>query len=430
MITLNVFNINKDRVKPTLISKIRFSELEKIARLTYREDDESFFQRNTDMARVKKISEFIQEKILYKNTLRDQSDVLALFPTSIILALGEKDDEEYYHLNGDTVEIEEGRFAYIVDGQHRYAGIKKFYEETGLSYSDFDIELPLIILLDHDLYEQATIFMDVNFKQRPVNKSFYYDIFGSLPGKRSKLQLSHYLVKYLNTTEKSPFYMLVKMLGTGDGIVSQAFLGESILKLLTPGSVFSSLYYDYEKGGDQHKEIAKVILSYFDSAKKAFKDYVPRKNIDNRYSSSGQDILFKTTGIGALTKLLNSHTSDILKIYTNQEELIRYFDYIFSLINKEEAHSLFSKDGDFAKGGGGGLQSKLYNKLQEIMEYKKDIVGNTYENAEILDVKKTKDPQNNDVYDLTLHNKTTNDQTTTRINYEILSKIKIGNQNH
>jgi hypothetical protein len=61
MITLNVFNINKDRVKPTLISKIRFSELEKIARLTYREDDESFFQRNTDMARVKKISEFIQE---------------------------------------------------------------------------------------------------------------------------------------------------------------------------------------------------------------------------------------------------------------------------------------------------------------------------------------------------------------------------------
>lgn len=420
MIKLEVLKINEDKIKSALVGKIKFSDLDKIAQLTYRSDDnENFFQRNTDINRVNELAKFIKGKILDEyGVLKKQSNVLTLFPTTIILALtkNEKDD---FILNDNTIEIKSGVSAYIVDGQHRFKGIQKFYEDNKLSYSDFDIELPLMLLLDYDLYEQASIFIEVNFKQKAVNRSFYYDIFGSLPAKRSELQLAHYLVKYLNETEKSPFYNLVKMLGTGDGTISQAFLVENIFKLFRPKSIFSTFYFDYEKGGDQQKEIAKILLSYFNIIKETFHEYTPQKNENGNYSVFGQDILFKTTGIGALIKLLNDFTSDVIKIHNDEEKLEKYFKYIFSLINKLEAKSMFSKDGDYAKGGGGGLQSKLHQKLREIIEYKKNIVGKRYQNAEILDVQKSKDDHNRDIYDLSFNN-----GTTTRINNEILEQIR------
>lgn len=42
--------------------------------------------------------------------------------------------------------------------------------------------------------------------------------------KHNEIYISHALVSYLDSSEKSPFHGFVKMLGKGSGYVSQAFL--------------------------------------------------------------------------------------------------------------------------------------------------------------------------------------------------------------
>lgn len=362
---IKIFKINENVIKPTFVGKIKFSELEKIAQLTYRTDnDEIFFQRPTDKARAESISTFISSKLLDGPNLKKQSDITTLFPTAIILAI----DGESASLEGDYIVMDDEKSAFIVDGQHRFVGIKRFYESSGLTYNDLDLELPIAILFGYDFYEQATVFVDVNFKQKKVNKSFYYDIFGSLPGDRNEMRLAHLLVKHLNENTDSPFFGMIKMLGMGDGVISQSFLVESIMGLFRPNKFFSELYYDFANGKNTHKDIAKILTIYFSVIKDHFNEYYPVKNSDGKYSVFNQDILFKTTGVGAVLKLLNDFKPHIKNI-NNEQGILELFNDRFSLINRGQAEDLFSRNGSFAKSAGGGLQSGLYSKLKMLLRF-------------------------------------------------------------
>ena len=56
----------------------------------------------------------------------------------------------------------------------------KLTNELVLDYIK-QFEFNCTILLGFDKWEQGKVFADVNFNQKPVNKSLYYDIFGSYP---------------------------------------------------------------------------------------------------------------------------------------------------------------------------------------------------------------------------------------------------------
>lgn len=63
-------------------------------------------------------------------------------------------------------------------------------------------------------FEQAKFFIE----QKPVNRSIYYDIFGSAPGELSEIKLAHDLTLHLNNNENSPIRGMIKLLGRGNGL--------------------------------------------------------------------------------------------------------------------------------------------------------------------------------------------------------------------
>ena len=152
-----------------------------------------FYQRRVDSKRSNDIKEFIRKSIL---TEKNGSQLATLFPTSMILALSVDDEGETGNrikiIDNDSCELEFESNVFIVDGQHRMMGMIKLYDELDrliVKTEDDEYVYQYLqnykfncsILVNYDLWEQGQVFVNVNFKQKPVNKSLYYEIFGARP---------------------------------------------------------------------------------------------------------------------------------------------------------------------------------------------------------------------------------------------------------
>jgi DGQHR domain-containing protein len=393
---MKAFKLQKLKNKIVLISAIQFIDLYKIIKFTNRqpstwdpydinynndfENSNEYYQRLVDTKRVNSIENFIKESFSKQET---NSDIIStIFPSSMIIAF---DSEYNFNEDEDVVNYSLPDFeesCLIVDGQHRMAAMISLYKkllhkksDTNESYLISKIEkykFNCTVLVNFDLWEQAQLFINVNFNQKSVSKSLYYDIFGSIPNqfrndKDGAIYISHELVKYLNNSEKSPIKGFVKMLGTGEGFLSQAFFVESILIHFGTRGVWSKIGNDYSLNKKSYEILPKIFISYFEALLKVFPDYWPK--INETYNN----ILFKTTGMGALIRLLglvyknlnngtypNLNKVDFEKI--SKSELTDIFTEVFIPL-KKNGKVLFSKDGDFSGTGGAGLQSKLYRRL-------------------------------------------------------------------
>ena len=132
------------------------------------------------------IESFIRQCILSEKL---GYSITALFPTSLILAVNEDDGNEVKR-SEDLCQVELRDNIFIVDGQHRMMAMKSLYEklrkQISLSEDDQIIlnylqsyKFNCVLLVNYDLWEQGQVFVNVNFKQKPVNKSLYYEVFGS-----------------------------------------------------------------------------------------------------------------------------------------------------------------------------------------------------------------------------------------------------------
>ena len=200
--------IIQNNSKESVLTVIKFKDLRKIASVTFRESSESTnYQRKHNDSHVNNIARFLENK----------SEVIK-FPTPIIIAnnidvLPEIDDindddnritsigtldiknkETYYELNINDAFNNES--FYIVDGQHRFLGIQKYFKDNKDAN---DIDISVVILFDYSLKEQAEVFTNVNYNQKSMNKSLVYDIFGSFGINDEQYNFSHliYLVKIL-----------------------------------------------------------------------------------------------------------------------------------------------------------------------------------------------------------------------------------------
>lgn len=382
--------IDKDKHTAVLVGCILFEELNQpdIVRATFRNNDE-YYQRSVNPTRLKDISKYIEKTILSKD------DMLPLFPTSIILALDNTDlDFETANL-GDEFKLGTlPRNILIVDGQHRFFAMKKLYEEADRRKSIYVDDCNKIleylnsyrfnccILLNYDLWEQAQIFATVNFNQRKVNKSLFYDIYGiEAPGeeggsipKQNEIYVAHLLVKFLNSDEKSPLCGFIKMLGTGKGFISQAFLVEQIMKHFSATGIWIDVVEDLKQNTNKklYKYAASELVTYLSAVKFAFKTYWP-EDINSQGS-----VLCKTTGVGAIMVFLRDlHDAmpvELVEDLKNNpespeliEKLIYYFFENLSYL-KDDAESLFSTGdkGNFKSTGGTGLQRELYKEMKSI----------------------------------------------------------------
>jgi DGQHR domain-containing protein len=280
----------------------------------------------------------------------------------------------------------------IVDGQHRFIGTQRLYnklvekiaigsfigsfedsgekqkyEEAKQRISNF--EFIITYLVGFDIYEIGQIFATVNFKQKPVNRSLYFDIFGSQPltdkedNLINEIRFAHDLALHLNNNETSPVNSMIKLLGKGYGLFSQAFFVSNMQRIFRTG-IWNTYLIDYVNGGKEYLSIAKFMKDYL----QALKDSYPSawaKRVEKKgelvYSAyEYQYILCKTTGLGAYFRLIK----DIFPLVQNEpdkykENIIK----IFEQITDDEAEKLFSKTGDFGGTGGEGLQDKLFKHL-------------------------------------------------------------------
>mgnify|MGYP003651607244 CR=1 FL=1 len=413
-------------------SAIKFSELEPIVSFTARKEDggdpllseiekeevvnenKRFYQRLVNDNRTYGIQQFIiKEAIKEYRFKKDLSRIesLGMFPTSTLIAINTfqtesiDDYEKSYleseiqngnqislaYLNDNILQLPKGyKIGLIVDGQHRIAalkellpkinanlklGRKKVLEIVDESFLPFlkdrikNFEFLCTILIDFDIYQQGEIFASVNFNQKPVNRSLYYDIFGSSPNTdRNELKLAHDLVRHLNYNTDSVLYGKIDMLGNGDGIISQSALMELIMKLFGKRKAWHLLYMDYLNEGNLYKILGQFLRLYFSQIKQSFNTYWPTDEQNNR--KEYKFVLAKTTGMGALVRLINDIYLDINpKNNKTVEELKLALKERFESI-EDNSDLYFSPTSNFVKGAGQGLQSKLYKQIAFDLGYR------------------------------------------------------------
>lgn len=277
------------------VGKIQTEDLLNIHYLRRRSTDELGIQRDLNDGRAIKISEYL-------------NDPDATFPTSIIVSFQSEDvkfskiknaDFDVYKLEFDD---EKKRLAEIIDGQHRIEGMLR----NKITIK----ELPIVVLFDLTREEMAVIFSVINSNQRPVPKSYIYDLFDLYSG-RSPLKTCHSIAKALNSDINSPFYMRMKMLGrkaNENESISQGSFVFFLCSLISKDPDYDERAIkndvDLEMGdnppilrkwfiNDKDEIIYKILFNYFDAVKEIFPD---------EWANSKESILTKTTGIGGLFK--------------------------------------------------------------------------------------------------------------------------------
>lgn len=348
------------------------------------EESLDYYQRRIDNERLKDIQKYIIRAV---SDEQNNVSLATLFPTSMIIAMPL--EEEELNVDGDEINIEFKGNVFIVDGQHRLMAMLLLYKTLldpntirtdrviyMIKYLE-DYKFNCTILVNFDLWEQGQVFVNVNFKQKPVNKSLYYEVFGSEyregapDDMRNQIYMAHCLVKELNELEKSPFRNRIKMLGTGKGYVSQAFFVESLLPFFKVRGIWWKTPINYNVSEGEYEGYLTELLSYFDVISKMFKDYWPK---DDDVKGT---IICKTTGVGAWLRLLQyihgvseeDFARDIP--FTKKGEVCEsYGEFMKEKLAPilEEAENLFGKKSDFASGSGKGFEVRMFKRLRSILK--------------------------------------------------------------
>lgn len=388
--------LHKSESKMALIAAIPFEHIINSVQFTSREFStwsengqvdrqfDLFYQRPINIERLKSIKKYISETIF-----SNENDEI-LFPTSILLGIDlinydiKKDNDGLIELdsllNRDDI--------LIIDGQHRMKALQELYIDIGWEGNDKklksirNLKINCTLLINYDIWDQAKIFANVNFKQKPVDKSLYYDIFGEFYDEKKSnntLYIAHQLGKFLNTNSRSPLKGFVKDFNTRNGFVSQAFITSSLMSLLSPRGPWSYVSKNFDI--EYQTKVPNLIVAYFYVIKEQFNEYWPI-DLNNQNST----ILSKTNALGALIKLLGLIDDRLRKglipgfdeinlIEKNQQEIETILSNIFSRFNKSIDNQngitfkqqLFNENSKYRGGGSAGMQSQLYKDMAQII---------------------------------------------------------------
>ncbi len=302
------------RIDARRLIAISYTEIRRFMEGT--QDTIAGIQRERSERRIKEIKKYVNLDY-------------ATFPTSIIIAVEPEcaeigpyleDREDLYFLElspfgnpDDDDHIPLGKIAFIIDGQHRVAGLEGL--EDG---REFDVNVSVFIgASDAD---KAEIFARVNQAQTKVNQSLVVDL-ASFYEERGPVKFAHEVVLALNRDEEGPLFDKVKRLGKADpgkGMVqtlAQATVVKPIVEYITSDpeaernkryrGIFKSRrepsawkqfifqpFYDAEDDSG----LFLCLTNYFDAVKLRWPE-----SWDNTNARTGL-ILNRTTGYSALMR--------------------------------------------------------------------------------------------------------------------------------
>lgn len=395
-----ILNRKENSAQIVLQACLPFTALKKSAQFGYRVnpmddpysatiwgDANNQYQRRVDKKRVGDIKDFIRKAILKEKA---NKTISVIFPTAMLLAF-DYDDDICIDEENMTFEFEFPEVVYIVDGQHRLWSMIELYEDV-CKLNDEDsrfvkqylekFKFNCTLLMNFDMWEQAQVFASVNFKQKAVSKSLYYDIYGmeyhedEKDREKSAMYVAHQIIQELNVNRESALRGFVKMLGTGRGYVSQSCLADAMIpSILSDQGIW---YIDFEAlGGDMPSYNYMIVeaMSFFNAVSETFPKMWP-KNGDKSPS-----ILCKTTGVQVLVRLMgylhkiNRRNVNkmidrkLLDIYinTNYQAYVKEFLNLF-VERQVELFGLANNGGKFSGTGGKGLVKRLYEELKRIVD--------------------------------------------------------------
>lgn len=337
-----------------------------------------YYQRRLDRNKLRSIQKFIINSILDEHD--NITAISTLFPSSMILA-AEWDGD----MSSDVIDIQLCDNVYVVDGQHRLMAMKQVYEDFQTHSLFYDNEVRVVldylqsykfnctILLNYDLWEQSQVFANVNFTQKPVNRSLYYEIFGTEyidnPKDWSKnyIYLAHQLTKFMNEAEKSPYCGKIKMLGSGEGYVSQAFFVEALTRHFKSGRIWGRIPSNSKEASKTLDYIKVELISYFAAVKASMSKYW------GVVTEGKLNFISKTTGTGAFMRLLEDVHSEIyedledeIKANVSNQFCMEYYTKTIEILKplSSKLDIYFGADSKYGGTGGKGLEVKLYDALR------------------------------------------------------------------
>lgn len=418
-----ILNRREDSAQIVLQACIPFTALKNSAQFGYRVNplDDPYsvsifgdanvqYQRRVDKKRVGEIKEFIKKAILKE---KESDSVSVLFPTAMLLAF-DYDDDIIIEKDDMTFKFEFPEVVYIVDGQHRLWSMIDLYDEVSRQKendSEFvkqyleKFKFNCTLLMNFDMWEQAQVFASVNFKQKAVSKSLYYDIYGmeyhedENDREKSAMYVAHQIIQELNDNYDSALHGFIKMLGTGRGYVSQSCLADAMIpSILSDQGIW---HIDFEALNGERPAYNYMIveaMSFFNAVAETFPKMWPK------HGEKAPSILCKTTGIQVLIRLMGYlhriNRRSLYKminrksqgIYISREYQALVKEYLNLFVNRQvELFGLANEGGQFSGTGGKGLVKRLYEELVRIVDAKqygkyKDWLSGALDEEDIEDV--------------------------------------------
>lgn len=257
----------KDFTDETMF-KIDFWEPEKLKKCDQKNQG---YQRKPSLSRIKEIATFLETKN-------------PSFPTSILLSTRKPVEATNYSVGSGYTMIVDPPL-YIVDGQHRIAGIRhSIKEKNNKDIQNF--QLPVIIMETKDKIDEVRQFDTLNTKQKRVSTDLAQRLLQGMilerPESFDKIPWQIKALKtldLLNQQEDSPWYDRIRLPNedkTAAHIVSQNSMITSLKPLFDDG-LFSSRTISVDFSYEILKNYWLALKDIFEDAFLAPKDYVIRK---------------------------------------------------------------------------------------------------------------------------------------------------------
>lgn len=333
-------NLNMDNKYDNFIEKL------KAKNINFKESDKQV-QRRLTLNRVSEIKKFVEN---------DQN----FLPNTVILSVDITTEENFQNKYLEYEANEVGYFEFddnaefmIVDGQHRLAGI--FSTDDNLLN---ELEVPAVVLFNITISTAAKLFADINGKVKPVNRSLIYDLYEEIDDAEYALvKKMHTICKAFYESKNSPLYRQIKMLGIGNGAISQAFFIDYVKE-----AVKKARMEEFDT-----QDIFNHLFYYFSAFQYTFpEDWPIKRSMDQKFNEEyskqvlkiRKSQLVKTNGFGAIMKLFPLVYNEI----KDREDLYSSYRAIIGELSGEIEWNSVNYQGTGKK-----FQNIIFERLKEIL---------------------------------------------------------------
>ena len=253
-------------------------------------DNPGGYQRELDLRRAKKFGEFI-------------SDQRNISPPSFLFSVRANVKFTLKVKNFGTLEMPDKSILWVVDAQHRIAGLVKAFENDPTLNITFSVIIMCPSLwgarsIEDKRFEEAKQFVIINRTQKRVRADLHDRFLARLPSERrrelavlageaeiERIQKAIGIIDKLNKKPDSPWYKGIKIPGERIGIVGQVSFKTALLDYTLRDPLFER-YSDDE------------LVEYLDNWWKAWQDLCP-----DAFDNPAEYLIQKTTGVYALHEL-------------------------------------------------------------------------------------------------------------------------------